>query len=101
MEDKLFPLKKSSFWRGRMTDTEISEVGMRRAHNAIATGIPALSGPRLSVYCSYCIKINQPPCGSLFFWVLQSVLILFLKCFNFHNDHIIFRREWMGQGIRE
>lgn len=60
-----------------MSDTEISEVGMRHAHNATDTVIPALSVPRLSVCCSYCIKIIQSTCGSLFFWVLQSVLILF------------------------
>lgn len=58
-----------------MTDTEISQVGMRHTHNAIATVIPALNGPRLSVYCSYCIKINQCICGSLlFFWVLHGCL---------------------------
>lgn len=83
-----------------MTGTEISEVGMKRTHNAIATAIPALSGPRLSIHCSYCIKINPSACGSLFFWGLQSVLILLLKCTKFHNDHIIFRKEWMGQEIR-
>jgi len=37
MEDKLFPLKTVHSGGGRMTDTEISEVGMRRTHNAIAT----------------------------------------------------------------
>lgn len=58
-----------------MSDTEISEVGMRHTHNATATVIPALSVPGLSVCCSYCIKIIQSTCGSLFFWVSQSVLI--------------------------
>lgn len=41
-----------------MTDTEISEVGIRHKHNAIATAIPALSCLRLSVYCGSCVKIN-------------------------------------------
>lgn len=73
MEDKLFPLKKVHSGVGRMTDTEISEVGMRHTHDAITTAIPALSGPRLSVYCSFCIKINQIP--FVFF-----VVVGFTKC---------------------
>lgn len=60
-----------------MSDTVISEVGMRHTHDAAATVIPALSVPRLSVCCSYCIKIIQSTCRSLFIWVLQSGLVLF------------------------
>lgn len=76
MEDKPFPLKKKTHsGAGRMTDTEISEVGIRHKHNAIATAILALNGLRLSVCCGSCVKINQSTCGSLFFWALQSLFI--------------------------
>lgn len=98
MEDRLFPLKKGSFWRGRVTDTEISEVGMRCTHNAIATVIPALSGPRLSAYCSYCVKINPSTCGSLS-WVLQganfvfSVLISIMTIYNLGGSRWVKKPE--------
>ena len=86
-----------------MSDTEIGEVGMRHTHDAAATAIPALSVPRLSVCCSYCIKIIQ---STLWFTVRLgftkwACFILFLKCFKLHKDHITLRKERMGQEMRE